>query len=123
MFEILLAAIGVVVDVIAIPTALVVNLVNHQEAMNILFWSHDVKEWLRIHKPDPPNILLVVAGFAASCVAATVIWSAWHLPSPLYVTIGDRIGFSLAGGFVYLSGLALYLVGIRKYFRKEKRGV
>ena len=123
IFEIFLKVVGIFVDVIAIPVAIVANVSSHQMAMEILGWSDDVKEWLRTHRPVPLNIILTVSGFAVSGVAATIIWSAWHFSSPMYATVGDRIGFSVAGGFLYLSGLALYLLVFRGYFRKGRRGV
>ncbi len=124
MFEILLSVIGVLVDVVAIPIALIVNVANHQEAMHTLLWSHDVKEWMRKHKPNPLSIFLVVAGFVAACFGTNVVWSAWHVKSLMNATFEEKIGFTVAGGFVYITGLVLYLAVFRKYFRKEvSRGV
>ena len=124
MFEIILSVIGVLVDVVAIPIALIVNVANHQEAMRILFWSHDVKEWMRKHKPNLLSIFLVVAGFVVACFGANVVWSAWHVKSSMYTSVEEKIGFTVAGGFVYITGLVLYLAVFRKYFRKEvSRGV
>ena len=123
MFEIFLAVIGVLVDVVAIPTAVVVNTVNHKGAMEILGWSDNVKERMRMRKPNPLNILLVVAGFVVACAGANIIWSAWHIKAPMYEAVEEKIGFAIAGGFVYITGLILYLAVFRKYFRKEvKRG-
>jgi len=76
IFEIFLKVVGVMVDVVAIPLAIVVSVSNHQKAMEILGWSDDVTDWLRKHKPDPLNILLAVSGFAAAYFGANIIWSA-----------------------------------------------
>ncbi len=124
MFEIILAVIGVVVDVVAIPIALVANVFDHRSAMNILLWSHDVQEWIREHRSSFLNVFLAVAGFVVTCFGANVIWSAWHVKSSMFTAVEERIGFTVAGGFVYITGLVLYFAVFRKYFRKEVgRGV
>jgi len=114
MFEIFLTVIGAVIDVVAIPTGLVVGLLtSHQKMMEILCWSDDVKDWMRMHKPSLLNILLVVTGFTAACVGTNIIWSAWHLTGPMYATVTDRIGFSVFGGYLYFIGLMLYFFVFR----------
>ncbi|MCR4275444.1 MAG: hypothetical protein NUV83_01680 [Candidatus Wolfebacteria bacterium] len=115
--------VGFFVDVIAIPIAIVANVNDHQKAMEILGWSDDVKTWLRERKPNPLSVFLAVAGFVMACVGTNIIWSAWHIKAPMYVAVEEKIGFAVAGGFVYLTGLILCLAVFRKYFRKEvKRG-
>lgn len=52
IFEIFLKMMRVMVDVVAIPLAIVVSVSNHQKAMEILGWSDEVKDWLREHKPN-----------------------------------------------------------------------
>ena len=121
IFEIFLKAVGVIIDVITIPIAVVVNfLISHQKAMEILGgWSDDVKDWLRrkklsLVKTGPSKFnkgLRIILGLAAIYFGGKSLWSVCSPRNDIFLphTLGEQIAIAFVGVGLVLGGLAACL--------------
>ena len=107
-----LAVVWVVVYPFYILVAMVVGVSNSQRVVEILNWPDEVCE--RLEQISLFEFLLVVASLAATTVAVNLIWSMWHVEHTIFATTESKVGCTIAGLFIYLAGLALFFIAIRR---------